>query len=236
MAIDKYRDNEVALDTIGKEDLPPVDPGVPGFLTRVAVCLCLDTSGSMSGERIRKLQAGLEHFKEDLKNDRHAFMAADLSIVTFDSHARVVLPFTPMKDVSMPLLATGGMTSLGEGVLLALDQLEQRKAYYKANGISYNRPMLFIISDGCDNGDKSKTIEAKKLIAQYEREKKVTAFGINVDDKSAISELTDLTGKQALPLDSKNYALFFEWLSNSVSTKSQAKTDTISLPAITWIG
>lgn len=235
MALSKKWNEEYALDKYKKE-LPEVGGGINESLTRIAVCLCLDTSGSMSGERLRKLQEGLEHFKEDLRSDIHAFNATDLAIVTFDDNARVILPFTPMINVIMPKLSTGGMTRLGEGVLLALDQLEERKAFYRGKAISYNRAMLFIMSDGCDNGEKSVTKQAKERIREYELEKKVTAFGINVDDKSAINELTDLTGKQAIPLDSKNYALFFEWLSNSVSAKSQAKTDTVELPAITWVG
>lgn len=235
MSINKKINGEYALDEF-KIDLPDVDRGIDESLTRVPVCLCLDTSGSMSGERLRKLQEGLEHFKEDLRRDIHAYNAADLAIVTFDDKARVVLPFTPMINVEMPRLSTGGMTNLGEGVLLALDQLEDRKSFYKSRAISYNRAMLFIMSDGCDNGDKSVTRKAKEKIREYEQANKVTAFGINVDDKSAINELSDLTGKPATRLDSKNYALFFQWLSNSVSAKSQAKTDVVQLPAITWIG
>ena len=64
MSLNKRCNEEYALDKY-KVELPEVDKGIDESLTRVAVCLCLDTSGSMSGERIRKLQEGLEHFKED---------------------------------------------------------------------------------------------------------------------------------------------------------------------------
>lgn len=226
----------IGLDEFKPIPVPEVDSTVSDALTRVAVCLCLDTSGSMEGSRIQKLQEGLNHFKQDLMNDIYAYKAADLAIVSFDDNARIELPFTPMEKVIMPKLKAKGMTNLGEGVLLALEQLEGRKQYYKDHAISYNRPLLFIMSDGCDNGDKSITMKAKRLIAEYESAKKVTAFGINVDDNSAIEELSDLTGKQAFRLDSKNYVSFFEWLSNSVSAKSVSSTDTIALPPPIWIG
>lgn len=226
----------IGLDEFKPLIIPEVDQTVNDSLTRVAVCLCLDTSGSMAGSRIQKLQEGLNHFKQDLMKDIYAYKAADLAIVSFDSNARIELPFTPMENVVMPHLSAKGMTNLGEGVLLALEQLERRKQYYKENAISYNRPLLFIMSDGCDNGDKAKTNRAKMLIAEYKRAKKVTAFGINVDDTSAIEELTDLTGEKAVRLDSRNYASFFEWLSNSVSAKSVSSTDTVALPPPMWVG
>lgn len=230
--------SQMGFEDIKFEGMPSEDEKeINESLTRVAVCLCLDTSGSMAGSRIRALQDGLNHFKEDLRNDIHAFEAADLSIITFDDYAEVKLPFTPMKYVQMPTLATGGMTEMGEGVLLALDQLENRKDFYKKKGISYSRPLLFIMSDGFDNGDKQKYQKAKQKIYDFTVQKKVTAFGINVDDSSAIQQLTDLTGQQAVRLDSRNYTKFFEWLSNSVSAKSSAAPNSaIALPAPIWIG
>ncbi len=219
------------------EVIPDVDQEVNTAITRVAVCLCLDVSGSMEcNNRIGKLREGLNHFKRDLMEDVHAYKAADLAIVTFNDTAEVVLPFTPMEKVNMPYLTADGSTELGEGVLLALAQLEERKNYYKQNCISYSRPMLFIMSDGYDNGSQRKRAEAKKLIREYTQSKKVTAFGINVDDNSAIDELTDLTGTPAQKLDSRNYAKFFEWLSNSVSAKSSATSDVVQLPPINWVG
>lgn len=229
---------QMGFEDIKFEEMPLEDEQVINeSLTRVAVCLCLDTSGSMEGSRIKALQEGLNHFKEDLRKDIHAFEAADLSIVTFDNVATIRLPFTPMKYVQMPKLIAGGMTQLGEGVLLALEQLENRKNYYKQKGISYSRPLLFIMSDGFDNGNRQKYSEAKQKIHEYTVQKKVTAFGINVDDSSAIQQLTELTGQQAVRLDSRNYAKFFEWLSNSVGAKSTAAPNSaIVLPPPNWIG
>ena len=52
--------------------------------TRVPVCLCLDTSGSMY-DCIGELNEAVEVFYQAIKEDDKARNAADVAIVTFDS-------------------------------------------------------------------------------------------------------------------------------------------------------
>ena len=47
-----------------------------------------------------------------------------------------------------------GMTCMGEGLSLALDLLEKRKAKYKATGVDYYQPILVVMSDGLPNGKR----------------------------------------------------------------------------------
>lgn len=48
----------------------------------------------------------------------------------------------------MPKMEAEGMTCMGEGLSLALDLLEKRKAKYKATGVDYYQPILVVMSDG----------------------------------------------------------------------------------------
>lgn len=209
-------------------------------LARIAVCLCVDTSGSMSSSgRIKKVNEGLLRFLEETKNDTRAFKSTDLAIVTFDSSVKVVTDFTPLTGISIPLLYANGSTEMGKGVLKSIEILEKRKNFYKANGIDYYRPMLFVFSDGGDNGSRIDFQDAVLKVKEYSNSRKVIAFGIAVDRDSNKEELTRITNRPAAELNACKFIEFFEWLSKSVCNVSRSSTTdtTVALPPTnTWAG
>ncbi len=50
-----------------------------------------------------------------------------------------------------PTIVANGTTPLGAAVRLAMSKIDEQKARYKANGIPYNRPWVFAITDGNPN-------------------------------------------------------------------------------------
>ena len=63
---------------------------------RCPVVLLLDTSGSMYGDPIDELRAGVRQFLQETGRDEAASRSVELEIITFDNRARVILPFTPI--------------------------------------------------------------------------------------------------------------------------------------------
>ena len=61
--------------------------------SRVAVALCLDVSGSMSGPPIRELNDGVRQFYSELRKDPVAEASAEVAIVAFADRAGVVQDF-----------------------------------------------------------------------------------------------------------------------------------------------
>lgn len=90
--------------------------------------LVIDKSGSMSGEKIFKVQEALITMVQQLR-------ATDLlSIVVFDQEARVLLPTQPLTDkigVSQLIqtIMAGGGTEIYKGLMLGYEQA--RKSYHK---------------------------------------------------------------------------------------------------------
>ena len=105
--------------------------------TRLPVCLCLDVSSSMNGSSIQELSKGVEYFFEAIKSDEIARYSVELSIVVFQSNATVILDFANIDRQRIPSLTANGLTSMGGGVNLALDTLEQRKREYSNKGVDY---------------------------------------------------------------------------------------------------
>ena len=64
------------------------------YVRRLPIYLLIDTSGSMMGEPIEAVKQGIRTLITELKGDPQAVETAYLSVITFDSHARQLVPLT----------------------------------------------------------------------------------------------------------------------------------------------
>ena len=73
-------------------------------MRRLPVYLMLDTSSSMSGEAIEALRNGLALLVATLRQDPYALETAWLSVITFDSDARQLVPLTELGEFQTPAI------------------------------------------------------------------------------------------------------------------------------------
>lgn len=193
---------------------------------RVPVCLCLDVSGSMSGEPIKELNRGIAEFYKAIKEDDAARVSAEIAIVTFDDTATVYDDFSTIDSKVAPTLRTGGSTSMGAGVKKALEILETRKQSYKAAGTDYFQPWLIIMSDGAPTDHEY--IEAQAYVKNLESSKRLTVFPIAIGYAADMNVLSGFSSKKgAIRLQGLKFREFFEWLSQSVRTVSNSKPNEV---------
>ncbi|WP_295428752.1 VWA domain-containing protein [uncultured Thiodictyon sp.] len=94
---------------------------------RCACLLLLDCSGSMDGERIEALNAGLQVFQEALRADELAAKRVETGILTFGGNIQTVQDFVTAAQFEAPTLAVSGDTPMGAAVEQGLDMIEARK-------------------------------------------------------------------------------------------------------------
>jgi len=202
---------------------------------RCPCVLLLDTSGSMQGEPIAALSAGLKAFKEDLIKDPLASRRVELAVVIFDSDVKVVQDFVTVDQFEPPELAAQGQTFMGSAIHKALDMIQARKAKYRANGVAYYRPWVFMITDGEPQGEPDSVVQqASQRLKSDEANKRVAFFAVGVESAN-MSKLAELVVRAPVKLIGLNFVEMFVWLSRSMEKVAQSKTDEqVALPPPGW--
>jgi uncharacterized protein YegL len=202
------------LEARVKEDNP--DP-------RVACALLLDTSSSMHGEPIRELNEGFKLFCDEIKQDPLAKKRTEVMVITFGGVARVEIPFTEGRDLEPRTFAANGPTPMGAALDLALNELNAQKQAYRAAGLEYYRPWLFVITDGTPT-DGAAFDAAATRVRDAEAAKGVSVFGVGVGS-AELTKLSELsTTRPPLQLEGYSFSEMFGWLSASMKVVSNSST------------
>jgi uncharacterized protein YegL len=189
---------------------------------RIACALLLDTSGSMAGAPIDQLNQGFAQFCDEIKDDDLACKRAEISVISFDSSARVDIPFTEGRYLQSRRLNAGGSTAMGAAINLALDELAAQKQAYKNAGLEYYRPWIFILTDGGPT-DSAVFSAAAARLRQAEAAKGASVFPIGVGPNADLIKLKELSARRdPHKLDGLKFKEFFGWLSASLSAASQS--------------
>lgn len=197
---------------------------------RLPCVLLLDVSGSMSGSPIAELNAGLAAYKDSLAADALAAKRVEVAIVTFGGQVQTVCDFTTAESFQPPTLVAAGDTPMGTAIRHGLDMLRARKELYKAHGLSYFRPWVFLITDG---GPTDEWHTAAEQVKQGEKEKAFSFFSVGVEG-ARFDKLQQIAVREPLKLKGLRFQDLFLWLSSSqaaVSRSSPGETVPLSNPA-----
>lgn len=202
---------------------------------RCPCVLLLDTSGSMQGPALDALNQGLKSFKEDLIKDSLAARRVEVAIVTFNNDIRVEQDFVTADQFEPPMLKAQGMTYMGGAIQKALDMIQSRKAQYRANGVAYYRPWVFMITDGAPQGEPEDIVaKAAQRLREEETNKHVAFFAVGVENAD-MERLSEIVVRTPVKLKGLNFVEMFLWLSASMSAVSHSKIDDqVALPPPGW--
>jgi uncharacterized protein YegL len=200
---------------------------------RTPLILVLDRSGSMGGDPIEQLNAGLILLEQELKGDVIAAKRVRVLVVQYGGmdDASIRGDWSDAMDFSAPRLEANGTTPIGAAVALALREIEAEKERFRAAGVAYTRPWLFVMSDG-------QPTDAWQVVAEQcrdaERSNRVAVFPIAVGHAgSGVLGQFSSNGEAAVKqLQGLHFKELFLWLSASMRVVSHsAPGGTVQLPA-----
>lgn len=206
--VDGFHSEQIPFGTDNFADNP--EPRCPCLLL-------LDISGSMSGAPISELNAGLVTFKDELAVDSLAMKRVEVAVVTFGP-VKVESSFHTAPNFFPPHLQASGDTPMGAAIKQGLDMIKQRKEEYRANGISFYRPWIFLITDGAPTDEWQ---SAAAMVREGETSKSFAFFAVGVQGAN-IDILKQITVREPLKLQGLKFRELFQWLSNSMKSVSQS--------------
>ena len=188
---------------------------------RTPCVLVLDCSGSMRGEPIKQLNAGLKALEKELKDDIDASSRVQLLIIKAfgKDETETTSDWVDAMNFTAPVMEAGGLTPLGKAMDEALKKIEEQKALYDSCGITSKRPWIFLISDGEPTDYDWEIIAAKCREAQMNKKVVIHAVGTQGANLEKLAKFSTIAPKR---LTSLKFTEFFLWLSRSVSCVSKA--------------
>ena len=199
---------------------------------RLPCVILADRSYSMTGEKIDRLNNGLQLFSREISSDLMALKRVETSIVSFGP-VNVEQKFATMDQISMPILDADNDTPMGMAITKGLDLIKTRQSDYRKAGVLSYRPWIFLITDGAATDD---TANAARLIRNREAQNKLNFFSIGVDGAD-FQGLKSLSTRPPIALEGNNFEGLFEFISIVMSSTAASRPgDAIDIPNPEAIG
>ena len=185
---------------------------------RLPVFFLVDTSESMAGSPMSAVTHGFKSLISAMQADPRCIESVHVSVITFGGTARVLLPLTPVEEVSSLRFTFGCGTSLGEGLDLLLNAFRSDLRSSAAHGRGDWRPLCFLLSDGSPTDAWQEP--ARKIRALHDAGRCFMAAlacgpDAEVDTLRAITPIVHQSD-----VDPTSLAEYFKWVTKSMRVAS----------------
>lgn len=190
-------------------------------MRRLPVYLLLDTSGSMHGEPIEGVKNGVQIMINSLRQNPQAIETAFISIITFDSTAKQIMPLTDLASFQMVDIRATGTTALGEALTLVSQCITREVAKTTMEQKGDWKPIVFIMTDGIPTDNWQKGLQD---FNQIPKAFTVACAAGNGADTKILQQITENVVSLDTA-DSQSIGKFFTWVTASIGVSSTKVID-----------
>jgi uncharacterized protein YegL len=185
-------------------------------MRRLPVYLLLDTSGSMNGEPIEAVKNGVQLMISSLRQNPQAIETAFISIITFDTTARQLIPLTDLASFQMQDIRATGTTALGEALRLVSSCIDNEVARTTMEQKGDWKPLVFIMTDGIPTDDW------QSGLAEFKKRKTALTVACAAGTKADTNSLKQITDNVVSldTADTHTIGKFFTWVTASIGVSS----------------
>ncbi len=190
-------------------------------MRRLPVYLLLDCSGSMMGEPIEAVKNGVQVMVSTLRNNPQAIETAFISVITFDSSARQLIPLIELSNFQMKDIQATGTTSLGDALKVLSTSIDNEVAKTTPETKGDWKPLVFIMTDGMPTDDW------KSGLAEFQKRKAgivVACAAGNNADTDVLKQITENVVSLETA-DTQSIGKFFQWVTASIGVSSTKVED-----------
>lgn len=183
---------------------------------RLPVYILIDTSGSMRGEPIESVKVGLSDMVASLRIDPYALETVCISIITYDSDVKQVLPLTALENLQLPEIECpeSGPTHTGAALNMLCDCYDKEVNMGNREQKGDWMPLLFILTDG----NPSDLMVYEQAILNVKKHLFTSIVACAAGPKAKTEPLKKLTDNVFTldTMDSNTFKKFFQWVTINV--------------------
>ncbi|MBQ8080408.1 MAG: VWA domain-containing protein [Clostridia bacterium] len=190
----------------------------------VACCLLVDTSSSMRGEKLRRLNAALAEFKQQVCEDPLSARRVDVCVIEFNDEPSVVTPFCPIREFEAPVLTAKRCTGMGKGIRFALEAVHEQVHQYHTLGVECYQPFVVMLTDGAPTDDISQIPAMIRECEQAGRYGRLRFHAIGVGDEDQVNyQVLNQLCHRVVKLQENDFSSLFRWISQSMQIISHSQ-------------
>lgn len=159
-------------------------------MRRLPIFFLLDCSESMVGDKLKKMEDGLQAIVGILRTDPHALDTVYISVIAFAGVAKTIAPLVEVASFYPPKLPLGGGTNLGEALNALMSEIDKSVIKTTPDQKGDWKPIVYLFTDGCPTNDPSDAID--RWNSKYSKKATLIAVGLGKDaDFSVLKRLTE---------------------------------------------
>jgi uncharacterized protein YegL len=187
-------------------------------MRRLPVFILIDSSTSMKGEAIDAVNSGIQMLLKDLRINPFALETVYLSIISFNTEAKIVRQFGDLLNNDSVIIEAKGQSNFGFGLELLLVEMKQHINKTTKDQKGDWKPFVFFMTDGRPSGAWKKKF--KEFHSLNSGQWIICVCGM----KSNLNFIDSMGGSVIILNNKSNESIlsFFKWVSSSLSSHSKS--------------